>query len=60
MKNTADKNFTPYTNEGSSYAQILFQNHEWTNFVDAFNHDVWVEWGKNSQGGDKVYIISNG
>lgn len=59
MKNTADKNFTPYTNEGSSYAQILFQNHEWTNFVDAFNHDVWVEWGKNSQGGDKVYIISN-
>ncbi|MBE6275255.1 MAG: hypothetical protein E7096_02750 [Bacteroides sp.] len=56
--NSADNNFVPYTNEKSSYAQILFRNYEWTNFVDAFNQDVYAERGKNSQGGDKVYIIS--
>jgi len=57
-ENSADNNFVPYTNEKSSYAQILFRNYEWTNFVDAFNQDVYAERGKNSQGGDKVYIIS--
>ena len=58
-ENSADNNFIPYTNEKSSYAQILFRNYEWTNFVDAFNQDVYAERGKNSQGGDKVYIIKN-
>lgn len=57
--NSGDNNFVPYTNEKSSYAQILFRNYEWTNFVDAFNQDVYSERGKNSQGGDKVYIIKN-
>lgn len=59
LKNTADSNFSPYSNKKSSYAQILFPNYEWDNFVDAFNRDVFAERGKNNQGGDKVYIISN-
>ena len=56
-EDTADNNFIPYDNEKSCYGQILFRDYEWTNFTDAFNQNVYVERGQNSQGGDKVYII---
>lgn len=59
MKNTADNNFIPYSNENSSYGQILFKGYEWKDFTNAFNRDVYVERGMNSQGGDKVYIIKS-
>lgn len=52
-----DYNFEFYANERSCYAELLFLNEEWKGFVDKFNHDVFVERGKNAQGGDKVYII---
>ena len=57
ISNTANSNFVPYSNENSSYGQILFKGYEWTDFANSFNRDVYVERGKNSQGGDKVYII---
>lgn len=48
---------TTYANEKSSYAEILFGGAEWDDFTKAFSRDVYIERGKNSQGGDKVYII---
>lgn len=54
---TTDYLFEPYANDKSCYAEILFGGEEWPLFVKALNRDVYVERGKNSQGGDKVYII---
>ena len=55
--NATDYDPTTYDNEKSSYAEILFGGAEWDDFTKAFSRDVYVEHGKNSQGGDKVYII---
>lgn len=52
-----DYNFEFYANEKSCYAELLFLDEEWKGFVDKFNHEVYIERGKNAQGGDKVYII---
>ena len=47
--------------KNSCYAKLLFpKEDEWKSFADKFNHDVYVERGKNEQGGDKVYIIPFG
>lgn len=52
-----DYNFEFYANEKSCYAELLFLDEEWNDFVSKFNRDVYIERGKNAQGGDKVYII---
>jgi len=52
-----DYNFELYANKKSCYAEFLFLDKEWNDFVNKFNHDVSIERGKNAQGGDKVYII---
>ena len=57
----SDYHFEHYANKNSCYAKLLFpKEDEWKNFADKFNHDVYVERGKNEQGGDKVYIIPFG
>lgn len=52
-----DYNFEFYANEKSCYAELLFLDEEWHDFVSKFNRDAYIERGKNAQGGDKVYII---
>ena len=52
-----DKRFKEYDNKRSCYAELLFIGDEWDKFVGNLKNDVYVERGKNAQGGDKVYII---
>lgn len=55
--NPIDYNFVYYDNKRSCYGELLFIGEEWETFVNKLKHDVYVERGKNAQGGDKIYLI---
>lgn len=51
------ENFKPYDNQNSFYAKELFAN-DTENFLNGFNENVNHECGTNSEGAEKIHMIT--